>query len=136
MRRVASFFIAGVVGYLVDAGVLQLLVHGVGMPALAGRVFSFLAAVFSTWLINRRYTFAVVQGSGLQAEWWRYLMSSLAGGVVNYASFAITIARVPLARRYLFLAVAVGSCAGMIVNFLLYSGFVFRRARAARGWHG
>jgi putative flippase GtrA len=133
MSRVTSFVIAGVVGYLVDAGVLQLFVQGAGMPVLAARVLSFLSAVFSTWLINRRYTFAAAPGPGLLAEWWRYLMSSLAGGAVNYASFAIAIALLPLARKYLFLAVAVGSGAGMIVNFMLYSSFVFRRSRSAKG---
>jgi putative flippase GtrA len=125
MRRIASFATAGVAGYLVDAGALQLLVHGVGMPALGARVISFVAAVFATWLINRRYTFAAPAKPGLLAEWWRYFMSSLAGGVVNYLTFAVAITQLPLARQYLFFAVAIGSASGMIVNFLLYSEFVF-----------
>jgi putative flippase GtrA len=130
MRRTVCFLIAGVAGFLVDAGVLQLLTRYLGVEVHAARVVSFLTAVFATWQVNRRLTFGGGSRSGgLLREWWRYLLSSMAGGAVNYLAFAIAIAGLKFARDHLYVGVAIGSVAGMLVNFMLYSTYVFRPSR-------
>lgn len=127
----ATFAVAGGVGFLVDAGVLEALVRFAGIQVHFARVISFLAAVTATWLINRTFTFRVARvGGSLIAEWLKYFGSSLGGGAVNYAAFAATIGFSAYAREHLIVGVAVGSLAGMVVNYLLYSRFVFRRKTA------
>src|SRR6185437_12886929 len=56
-RQFLRFALAGVVGFVVDAAVLYALL-ALGLGYYLGRVFSFLAAAFTTWQINRRHTFA------------------------------------------------------------------------------
>lgn len=129
MWRTLVFAFAGTVGFLVDAGVLQLLVSLLHAPVYGARVVSFLAAVTATWLINRRFTFRETEpGPPRLSEWLRYLGSSLVGGATNYAAFAVSIASSPWIRAHLIVGVAIGSLAGMVVNYLLYSRFVFKRA--------
>ncbi|MEQ1579198.1 MAG: GtrA family protein [Steroidobacteraceae bacterium] len=129
MRRAGSFVIAGAVGFLVDATVLHVLVRYVGAGLYIGRAGSFLSASYVTWLINRHFTFrAADSGQSMLAEWWRYLSSSLVGGCVNYGVYALLASRFGIVREHLYIGVACGSLAGMLLNFCLYSAFVFRRA--------
>jgi|HubBroStandDraft_1064217.scaffolds.fasta_scaffold00158_21 putative flippase GtrA len=125
--RPLRFALVGVLGFLVDAGVLQLLVFHGHVNLYVAKALSFVAAVFSTWLINRTATFESSAQStrGLLREWLRYLLSSIAGGTANYAAFVLAVQLWPSARHMPVLGVALGSLAGMSVNYLLYSGFVF-----------
>lgn len=122
------FALAGVAGLAVDVAVLYLAL-ALGLGFYAGRVVSFLCAVFATWQINRRYTFAVAGAApvSLWREWWLYLAAMMAGGVVNYAAYSATIALGPRATLWPMLAVAVGSLAGMAVNFASAKLLVFKR---------
>jgi putative flippase GtrA len=124
----ARFALIGIVGFVVDAGVLHLLVFGAGARPISGRVGSFLCAAFVTWRLNRRYTFAGYRtGGGSVGEWLRYLWASGVGAALNYSVFAVLVLTLPLVARTPTLGVAAGSLAGMIVNFTLYKLVVFRR---------
>ena len=125
----ARFAGAGVAGLAVDVAVLYLALF-LGLGLYGGRVASFLCAVFATWRINRRYTFG---GAGAQAapvspwrEWWRYLAAMLGGGLVNYAAYGAVVAFGPRVALLPMAAVAVGSLAGMAVNFAGAKFFVFK----------
>jgi putative flippase GtrA len=124
----ARFAFAGVAGLAVDVAVLYLAL-ALGLGFYAGRVVSFLCAVFATWQINRRYTFATAGGArvSLWREWWLYLTAMLGGGLVNYAAYSAAIAFGPRAPWWPMLAVAAGSLAGMAVNFASAKFFVFKR---------
>jgi putative flippase GtrA len=116
------FAAAGVVGLVVDVAVLYLALAA-GLGFYAGRVLSFLSAVFVTWRINRRYTFRGAAGVSVWREWYSYLGMMLGGGVINYAVYSAAmllggwllpsslLPLLPLA------GVAAGSLAGMVVNF-------------------
>ena len=124
-RELLRFAIAGVIGLMVDAGVLYgMLALGAGY--FAGRAVSFLAAVWSTWQFNRRFTF--VQGSNKSAwsEWWHYLFAMLGGGSVNYAAYSAAILILPKSALLPLIAVAIGSLAGMTVNFVSAKLWVFK----------
>ncbi|USX21902.1 GtrA family protein [Oxalobacteraceae bacterium OTU3REALA1] len=118
------FAVAGVAGLVTDVAVLYLALS-LGSGFYAGRVLSFLAAVWVTWRINRRYTF--VAGDDAWREWWRYLTAMLGGGVVNYAASSATVLLLPPWPVTPALAVAVGSVAGMGINFLSAKLLVFKR---------
>ena len=60
-RQMLSFGFIGVIGFLVDAGVLYgALLCGLGL--YAGRAVSYMAAVTVTWRLNRSYTFERASG--------------------------------------------------------------------------
>lgn len=117
------FAFAGTVGYLVDVIVLLLLNPMLGPHA--GRLFSFVAAVFTTWLINRHYTFSGYREDSLTREFARYLTSCLGGGAVNLLSYSALVNLLDLTPGWLPVAVGFGSLSGMVVNFLLAKHFVF-----------
>lgn len=81
------FGVSGVLGLLVDMGVLWLAVPWLGL--YGGRVLSFLCAATSTWAFNRRQTFAPTgrQGRTLVAEYLAYLGTMSVGGAVNYSAY-------------------------------------------------
>ncbi|USX27927.1 GtrA family protein [Oxalobacteraceae bacterium OTU3CINTB1] len=122
--QLLRFAVAGVAGLATDVAVLYLALS-LGSGFYAGRVLSFLAAVWVTWRINRRYTFAA--GDDAWREWWRYLAAMLGGGVVNYAASSATVLLLPPWPLTPALAVAVGSVAGMGLNFLSAKLLVFKR---------
>lgn len=130
--QVLRFAGAGVAGLVADAGVLYLLM-GLGLGWAAARVLSFLAAVWATWNLNRRYTFEA-GGASAWRQWWRYLLAMSGGGLVNYAVYSAVMLyaphRWPLLLPIALLplcAVAAGSVAGMTVNFGSAKFFVFSR---------
>ena len=123
------FAVVGTLGFVVDAGVLHLLVTYLGLNLLLARACSFLCAATSTWAINRVFTFAVVPrlGRALLAEWAAYFAASLGGGCVNYLVFAAAIRLSPALHEFPTVAIALGTLAGMTFNFFMYSRYVFRR---------
>jgi putative flippase GtrA len=124
-RQFARFAAAGVVGFVVDATVLYALL-GLGLGYYLGRVFSFLAAAFTTWQINRRHAFAAEADGRRIHEWLRYLLAMSSGGILNYVVYGCIVALV-IHRPWLpALAVAAGSVAGLAANFLTAKFWVFR----------
>ena len=125
-REVVLFGAAGVAGLGIDVGVLYLAL-ALGAGPYAGRVLSFLCAVFVTWQVNRRYTFGAARRLSAWREWWAYLGAMLGGGAVNYAVYSALVAFGPRHPLLPLVAVAAGSLAGMGVNFAGAKLLVFRR---------
>lgn len=124
-RQLLRFAVAGVAGLVVDIVVLYLALAA-GLGPYGGRVLSFLCAVFATWQINRRYTFSAA-GMSLWREWCLYLATMLGGGLLNYVVYSGAIALGPRAPLWPMAAVAIGSLAGMALNFAGAKFFVFKR---------
>lgn len=119
------FAMAGVIGFLVDVGVLYLLKGLFGV--YVARVISFLSAAFSTWLFNRTVTFrGRSSGHSKAREFGLYLALMTIGGSVNYGTFALLIARMPMVAQHPVIGVAAGSIAGMAVNLLTSRFLLFR----------
>lgn len=121
------FAIVGAVGFGVDLAVLYLVAPLLGW--YGARVVSFVAAATTTWVLNRRYTFtARASDASLLREYAHYLLTMLAGALVNYAVYVLTLHWLsgPLAPA---VGVALGSCAGLVVNFLSARYLVFKSAR-------
>jgi putative flippase GtrA len=123
--QVLRFALAGTIGFVVDAGVLWIALH-LGFGYFAGRAASFLAAVWVTWQINRRLTFAAQRSGSVWHEWWRYLVAMSGGGCVNYAAYCAVVLTLPRGAFVPFLGVAAGSIAGLAVNFASARWWVFR----------
>ena len=125
MNQFLRFCVVGSIGFVIDAGILQLLVLGSGMNPYIARIFSFLVAASSTWFMNRHYTFNV-EHHATRSEWARYIALMLLGATVNYGAFAICITVWEFARAQPWLGVAIGSVAGLTINFLTSQLLVFR----------
>jgi len=119
------FCAVGAVGFIVDAGILQILAGLFGMDPYGSRIISFLIAANVTWLLNRRYTFNVDQEACLHSEWARYISINALGGGLNYLTFALCVSQFVLVHRYLFLGVAAGSAVGLLVNYSASKYLVF-----------
>ena len=85
------FGVGGVIGFIVDAGVLQLLVSGLAWDRFSGRLISFLCAATATWVFNRRYTFRGVRRHSLLGEWTRYIVAMSGGFACNFATYSALV---------------------------------------------
>ena len=56
-RRLPGFAIVGAIGFLIDAGVLTLLMTRFGFDPYGARTISFTLAVTATWYMNRQWVF-------------------------------------------------------------------------------
>lgn len=133
-RQIAWFGVGGFIGFVVDAGVVQLLVSTLDADPYLGRLFSFLCAATATWLFNRRFTFHERGDHGLFGEWTRYVVAMSAGFAVNYATYAAVVYFSHFVQAWPAIGVAAGSLPGAVVNFLGARHWVFSgRAKPPRG---
>jgi putative flippase GtrA len=125
-RQILLFAGAGVGGFIVDTSILYLALE-VGLGYFAGRAVSFLCAVWFTWKINRHFTFSTKSRESAWREWWRYLIAMSGGGTVNYLAYSVVVVKLQGQPFLPIYAVAVGSLAGMVVNFISAKWWVFNR---------
>ena len=128
-RQLMLFTIVGAVGFVVDAGIVQILVREFSVNPYGARVVSFLAAATTTWGFNRRYTFAGHGSSSRRRELLRYLIAMAGGFALNYGAYAALVATWPLVRQWPAIGVAAGSIAGAALNFLTSKYWIFRAPR-------
>ena len=125
-KQLLLFAISGVLGFVVDAGVVQFLVRELAFNPYGARVISFLAAATTTWAFNRRYTFAGRGAGSRRRELLRYLVAMAFGFALNYGAYAACLALWALVHRWPVIGVAAGSAAGAVVNFLSSKYWIFR----------
>ncbi len=126
-RQLISFGGIGTLGFIIDAAVFtgaNLFLQNLYLS----RLVSYLAAASSNWILNRKFTFKASDRSPVQ-EWGRFLLLQTAGGAVNYGVYALLVTAYPFFASHPIAAIAVGSVAGMGVNFLTAKFFVFGDAR-------
>lgn len=123
--QLLRFVIVGTVGFVVDASVLYLCLH-LGAGYYLGRAVSFLAAVYTTWQLNRRFTFTPVKSGSIWREGGRYLLAMCGGGLVNYGAYCAAIAVLPKNALLPLFGVAAGSLAGLVFNFLVARHWVYK----------
>lgn len=125
-KELVHFAIAGGCGFVIDTLVLYMLKGALG-PYIA-RLISFICAVFVTWIINRSLTFKhSPSGLSLAKEFIRYFCMMINGGLANYLTYSLSVFFSPYVARYPVLGVALGSAAGMIINFVQVKLFLFKK---------
>ncbi|MFC5743412.1 GtrA family protein [Dyella tabacisoli] len=129
-HEVALFAIGGLIGLVVDAGIVQLLVSVLHWNPYYARIVSFLSAATATWWWNRQRTFASRDsGRSLLSEWGHWMVLMAGGAVVNYAVYVIFLSVFPWSQRWPALAVAVGSAMAAGVNFGSARLLLFKRTK-------
>lgn len=122
-RTLVWFCIVGALGFGVDVALLYISAPWLGW--YGGRAFSFWGAATATWIFNRRLTFVPPRPPTAPpaprrwTEYLHYLGSMLVGGALNYGVYAVAMAVLPRGAASGLLAVALGSVAGLFINFAL-----------------
>lgn len=120
------FGLVGTIGFFVDTATLYFFVYVFNVDLYVGRIFSYTCAVSATWLLNRLYTFQSTNEKKYQ-EWARFAVVNMGGGIVNFAVYSLLITQYDFIRENLVFGVAIGSLAGLIVNFYFSKKMVFSR---------
>jgi putative flippase GtrA len=128
-RQIVLFALVGALGFVVDAGIVQMLVREFSVNPYAARLVSFLAAATTTWSFNRRYTFAGHGSGSRRRQLLRYLIAMAGGFALNYGAYAACVALWPLVRAWPAIGVAAGSIAGAALNFVTSKYWIFRTPR-------
>ena len=126
-REILFFAISGVVGFVVDAGIVQFLVREWAVNPYEARLVSFLCAATTTWAFNRKITFkGKGSGGSKRRQLIRYLIAMAGGFALNYGAYAACVAAFTVVREWPAIGVAAGSIAGAVVNFLTSKYWIFR----------
>jgi len=129
-KEILLFAISGLIGFVVDAAIVQFLVREWGINPYGARLVSFLCAATTTWAFNRKLTFAGKSaGSSRRRQLVRYILAMAGGFALNYGAYAACVAAFPLVREWPAIGVAAGSIAGALVNFLTSKYWIFRPPR-------
>jgi putative flippase GtrA len=131
VNQIFWFIIAGTVGFIVDAGVLEFLVRYTDAGLFIGRIISFSIAVVVTWKLNRLFTFkqeaiAVIGVKKALSEFFKYLLSSSLSIAINFSIYTFSIFSFTLCREIPSLAVVLGSLGAMFVTFFMSKYWVFK----------
>jgi len=123
-QRLAAFGLVGGIGFLVDAGMLALLLAVTPLGPFSARLAAIAVALATTWQLNRHLTFAP-SARGLAAEGTRYGGVGLATAAINYAIYCAVLWLAPGLSPLIALVIA--SAAAMALSFAGYSKLVFDR---------
>jgi putative flippase GtrA len=120
----ARFGVVGLIGLVIDTATVYGLRRALGLYG-AG-VVAYVTAATGNWILNRIWTFPG-QGSGpAHRQWAVFMLTNLAGFVLNRGTFVLLVTFLTLAAEQPVIATSAGAIAGMFVNFSLSRRVVFR----------
>ena len=122
LGRLFSFAVAGGSGFVIDVGVLYLLIHFTPLGPFGARVISITCAMASNYLVNRTFTFGASDRSVIE-EGARYSSIGIIGALLNYGIYAGLLLAFPGFSPYMATFIAVGVVA--VFSYLGYARFVF-----------
>ena len=127
LRKFIPFCVVGGIGFIVDAGILTLLVHGFGFGPLSSRLVSFPCALTATWYLNRRVTFSHAVSNKPGQEWLRYALVGVVGNLINFVVYVACIRLSQTMFGYPEMALAIASIVALVFNYLGSSRYVFKQ---------
>lgn len=125
--EILLFGVSGVAGYIVDVSITSVLSPLLGI--YVSRIPAFVAAATATWIINRNLAFRKRNSvhNKLWTEYIHYLSLMIGGLIVNYITYAISITILHDYSFKIFISVAIGSLAGMFINFVTSRKYIFKK---------
>ena len=115
MGQAGRYLIGAVIALAIDVALVTAGVK-LALPVWAARLLGLLAGVTTTYLFNRRYTFAPQHAASF-ADWGRYLLRQSVGSALN---FAVSSSLIYVSDRLvwqIWAAIIVGAALGFCVNF-------------------
>lgn len=147
--QLAKFALVGGLNFLIDLGILNLLIFAAGISsgfyAAVFKALAFLAAMTSSFIWNKFWTFGSFEASRAGKQFVEFFIVSGIGLLVNVGSFAILNdalgAQAPVVRAltgqagidpktWASVSAAGAAMAGLFWNFIGYKFIVFRRTGA------
>lgn len=122
MKKLTFFLFAGAVGFVVDMGVLWLLLEFKMLDPFTARAPAIGAALVCTYLINRTFTFGASHRK-VAVEGVRYGSVGLISTLINYSVYSGLLLILPSLSPYVALIFGSGSATSFA--YLGYSRFVF-----------
>jgi len=136
MYQLAKFGEAGGLNFLVDLGVLNLLIlitaQNTGIYYSAFKAISFLVAVTNSYFWNKMWVFWGHKKQDQTKEVGKFVIASLMGLVLNVLIASVVVFAGPSlmpsisSNTWATLGSVVGSLSAMIFNFVLYKIWVFQ----------
>ena len=123
VRQAGRFLAVGAVGYAVNLAAYAGALHGLALDYRASAVLAFTLALLTTFVLNRRYTFAAADGA-IPEQLWRYAIVNLAGFVTNLLVLQGCVELLGAAKLP---AEALAAAAAAPVNFLGGRAWAFAR---------
>ena len=123
MKRSSTYFqfikfsVVGTFGFGVDVCVFYLFTQICNLGL--ARIIAFLVAVIFTFLLNRSFTFLVEKKTGFLPEFIKYFFSMILVGLANLATSLYLLYQIKFFENYQFIPLALGSVAGLLINFSL-----------------
>lgn len=127
--QLLRFCLVGALVFIAEAMVLALLVQLLMLNPELGRVISFPLAMSLAWYLNRRFTFRSRATARLR-ELGNYALTNMLGLAANLLAYYSLLMFAPAFPFYEMLALAAGSVAGLLLNFLSARWWVFRHAES------
>jgi putative flippase GtrA len=88
--RFTKFCGVGILGAVIDFGVLNLLIQLFGFSKVVANSFSFTAAVISNFVWNRLWVYPETQSDPLRKQFIQFLVVNVAGLFINTAIFYLS----------------------------------------------
>lgn len=115
------FCIVGAIGFVVDLGLLQL-VLSYGYSPIEGRIVSILVALTVTWLLHRYFTFKQTDRRFIP-QYSRYILVAVCGAGVNFVIYTGVLIATP--NTPAFVALIIASAIALSANYLGSRYFAF-----------
>lgn len=119
-----KFSIIGGLGFGIDVATFYF--FNLALNTYLSRLGSFVVAVIFTYIFNKLFTFDVIYS---RINFWKefpaYFGSMVIGGAVNLITFFLLETYSSFFSHRHYLAIAMGSASGLVINFFL-SVFIFQ----------
>lgn len=119
MRRIFRFLVTGGTGFLVDAGVLSLVLAVTSVGPIGARCVSFPAALLVTWLLNRSWSFGDRERPRLSAELAGYVSVQVVGFLINSGIYVVLVTGIGGVKAPALVALFFGSAVAAFATFAL-----------------
>jgi putative flippase GtrA len=124
--KVIKFGCVGCVVYIYDTLAFTLLLNVLDSSVVA-RLISVASAILLSWIINHKFTYRYAWSDLRVQKFATFFISQLPGAAINAIATLVTLHGIEFVGERPWLAVAIGSLAGMISNFTMAHHFVFSR---------
>ncbi|QBP75429.1 GtrA family protein [Herbaspirillum huttiense] len=129
-----KFACVGGVVFVFDASCFWIFIKLIEHSGLS-RILSIALAVTASWWLNRTYTFSSKSDPPASEDRWlqllKFVLSQLPGAAVNALVSLLVYGCFSYAQHNPWASVAIGSLAGLVINFLMARLFVFNIKNAA-----
>lgn len=125
LRQFLRFLLVGTGGLAIDVAFFLAMI-ALGSDVYLARAASAFLAVTATWWINKEWTFRSPSREHRRNTYPAYLAVQSGGLAVSYTVFAIVQTLFPGDMLHALFALASGSAAALLFNFVGARGIVFR----------